>query len=363
MITISGRPIGRRAAVYIIAELGVNHDGSAARALEMVDAAADAGADAIKLQLFRAELLMSRASRLAAYQASAGERDPVAMLKRLELSLDDMARVVERAHARGLHAIVTPFSVELVAEAQRLAWDAYKTASPDVINLPLLRELMGTGRPMIVSTGAATLEECARAVQWLQPAITRVAMLQCVSSYPCEPADASIAAMTPISRLPDFLGPVGYSDHTTGIDTGAIAVNCPGCPAQILEKHLTYSRSAQGPDHAASLEPAEFRQYATLARDESQMRIWMNGGPIRPDPRYGPEEKRVLACERDVRAVSRQSLVAARPLPRGHRIAREDLTIKRPGTGLEPWLLDDTIGRRTSRAVEGDMPLTAEDLA
>jgi N,N'-diacetyllegionaminate synthase len=347
---IGARHIG--SPVYIIAELGVNHDGSLERALDMTDAAAEAGADAIKLQLFRADLLMSRASRLAAYQAAAGEQDPAAMLRRLELSIGDIGKVVDRAHARGVHAMVTPFSVELVDVAERLGFDAYKTASPDIIHKPLLDRLLSTGRPLIVSTGAATIDEVARAAGWLAPARDRVAFLQCVSSYPTSDAEASIAGMRAISRV--WSGPVGYSDHTVGVDTGAVAA-VHG--AAILEKHFTWSRAAQGPDHAASLESAEFRAYATLARDESAMKAWMGRVPTAADPRLGPEEKRVLACEQDVRRVSRQSIVARRNLAAGHVLKREDLTIKRPGTGIEPWRIDDVVGRRLRSSVDGDAPI------
>ena len=351
---IGSGPGGSAPPVYIIAELGVNHDGSVERALEMTDAAAEAGADAIKLQLFRAETLMSKASRLAAYQAAAGERDPVAMLKRLELSIGDMGRVVDRARSRGIHAIVTPFSAELVDAAERLGFDAYKTASPDIIHQPLLERLIATGKPLIVSTGAATVDEIARAAVWLAPARDRVAMLQCVSSYPTRDADASILGMHAIGRV--FQGPVGYSDHTTGVDTGAVAA---AQGAAILEKHFTWSKGAAGPDHAASLEPAEFRAYAMLARDESAMRAWMGKVPTSADPRLGPEEKRVLACEQDVRRLSRQSIVARRDLAAGHVLTSEDLVVKRPGTGLAPWRWKDVIGRRLSRGAEADMPLEA----
>ncbi len=351
---IGTRQIGGGAPVYVIAELGVNHDGSVERALEMTDAAAEAGADAIKLQLFRSDLLMSKASRLAAYQAAAGESEPVAMLRRLEMSIGDMGRIVDRAHARGIHAIVTPFSVELVESAERVGFDAYKTASPDVIHRPLLDRLAASGKPFIVSTGASTIDEVSRAARWLAPARERVAFLQCVSSYPTPDADANIGAMGAISRV--WSGPVGYSDHTTGVDTGAVAA-VHG--AAILEKHFTWNKKATGPDHAASLEPAEFRAYATLARDESAMTAWMGHVPTSPDPRLGPDEKRVLACEQDVRRLSRQSVVARRNLPAGHVLVREDLTIKRPGTGVEPWRLAELLGRRLRRALEGDMPVEA----
>jgi sialic acid synthase SpsE len=166
-------------SVSIIAEIGVNHDGSVERALDLVESAARAGADAVKMQLFETDRLLSAAARLAAYQKSSGESDPMAMLRRLELGTDQMAPIVERAHALGLDAIVSIFSVELVAEADRLPWDAFKSASPDIINRPLLVAMAATGRPMIVSTGTATANEVRRAVRWLESANDRLALLQC----------------------------------------------------------------------------------------------------------------------------------------------------------------------------------------
>lgn len=357
-MNICTRQIGDGAPPYVIAEIGVNHDGSVDRALELTDSAAEAGADAIKLQLFRAEMLMSRASRLAAYQASAGERDPVEMLRRLELSAPDMRRIADRAHAKGLHAIVTPFSAGLVESAVHAGFDAFKTASPDVINRPLLDEISRTGKPMIVSTGAATLDEVVRASQWLAPARDRVAWLQCVSCYPTPDPDAAIRAMEPIRAA--VSAPVGYSDHTTGVDTGAIAASLG---AAMLEKHLTWNKRAPGPDHAASLEPAEFRVYASMAREEGVMREWAAGRlPVREDPRWGAPEKRVLDCEREVRKLSRQSIVSTRALRAGEIIRAHDLTIKRPGTGIEPWRIDEVIGRKLRRDVEADWPLVQEDV-
>ncbi|MCC6659908.1 MAG: N-acetylneuraminate synthase family protein [Phycisphaerales bacterium] len=357
---IGTRQIGDGAAPYIIAEIGVNHDGSPARAMELVEAAAESGADAIKLQLFRTDLLMSRAAGLAAYQAAAGERDPFAMLRRLELLVDDMAPLVARAHALGIHAIVTVFSLPLVPEADRLPWDAYKSASPDIIHKPLLGALAATGRPMIVSTGAAESEEVARAVGWLAPAADRLALLQCVSCYPTPPAEASIAGMAAIRDTPNFRGPVGYSDHTAQTDTGGLAA---AAGAAILEKHLTYSKAAAGPDHAASLEPAEFRVYAQMAKDEGAMQAWTSGRlPRSGDPRYGPPVKRILECERDVRRASRQSIVAARDLPAGAALSERDIAYKRPGGGLEPWQVDHFLGRHLLRPVAADTGLVAGDL-
>lgn len=342
---IGDRQIGREHEPYVIAEIGVNHDGSVDRALELVDAAAEAGADAVKLQLFRTDQLMSRAAKLAAYQEAAGESDPLAMLRRLELSPEACARVAERARERGVHAIASVFSLEMVEEAGRVGgtgFDAYKTASPDVVNLPLLQALAQLGRPLIVSTGTSTLEEVAEAVRALRRISDRLAVLQCVSSYPTPEAHAALGGIRALLALH---GTVGYSDHTDLIETGGLAVAAGAC---ILEKHLTYSRSAAGPDHAASLEPDGFRRYVAWARRAFRM--------------LGPESKRVLEIEGDVRGVSRQSIVTTRALPAGHLLRREDLTIKRPGGGLEPRRLEATVGRRLARAVEADAPLVPEDL-
>ncbi len=345
-IEISGRPLGDGAPPLIIAELGVNHDGDASKAIELVDAAADAGADAIKTQCFRAELLMSRASSLAEYQRDAGEHDPIEMLRRLELDDSTMREVIARARERGVLAIVTVFSLELVDSASSMGWDAYKFASPDVINRPLIRSVAGIGRPVLVSTGAATLDEAVSAYGWLNDfgAADRCAFLQCVSSYPAQIEDAALGG---IGALRDALRcPVGYSDHTPGVDTGALAV-CAG--ASVLEKHLTYDRSAKGPDHSASLDPDQFAEYVRLAKRAHAM--------------LGPRSKSFAPCEADVRRVSRQSIVATRVIEAGEALTRDALTIKRPGTGLAPYLLDDTVGRSVSRRIEADAPLVAEDLA
>lgn len=341
---IGDRHIGRAHATYIIAEIGVNHDGSVERALELIDGAADAGADGVKLQVFSADLLMSRGSRLAAYQEKAGERDPVAMLRRLELPLEALADLVARAHARGMHAIATIFSVDLVEPACAHAWDALKTASPDIVHEPLLRALASRGLPMIVSTGGASLDEVDRACEWLADARGRLALLQCVSAYPT-PDDC--AALGAIGELAEGTGlPIGYSDHTTREETGAIAVGAGAC---ILEKHFTLDRGAPGPDHGASLEPDAFARYASLARLAHAM--------------VGERRKGVLDIEREVREVSRQSLVLRRPLRAGERIDPADLACKRPGTGLAPWRLNEVIGRAAARDIPADTPLTEGDLA
>lgn len=350
---IGSRQITRNAPPYVIAEIGVNHDGSCEKALELIHAARDAGADAVKVQMFRAELLLSRAARLARYQHLAGEIDPVSMLRRLELPPDRLGLLATAAHDLGLHAIVTVFSLELVPEAAAMPWDAFKSASPDIIHRPLLGALTDTNLPLIISTGAATIDEVTRAIAWLHTVRDRLAILQCVSSYPTPPPLASIGAIRHLQSV--FPGPVGYSDHTREIDTGALAVANGAC---ILEKHLTLDTRAPGPDHAASLMPDQMREYIRLARAAGA------GALAAPDdPRIGDTRKQVLECERDVRTTARQSLTTTRPLAAGHRLRPGDLTCKRPGLGLEPFRIDDVLGRPLSHTVEADMPLLPEHLA
>ncbi len=351
-ISISGRVVGEDRRPYVIAEIGVNHDGEASRAIRLVEAAANAGADAAKFQLFESERLMSRASRLAKYQAAAGERDPVEMLRRLELSIDELAPCVERAHKAGIHAIVSVFSVELMAVAEQLPWDAYKSASPDIINRPLLEAMATTGKPLIISTGAASIDEVERAIGWLEPWRENLAILQCVSSYPTPREAAQLRGITALRATYD--GPVGYSDHTQETETAADAVALGAC---ILEKHFTHNRAQPGPDHAASLEPASLAEYVRLARDAFDRR-----GRLDPAPPSAAAHKRITPIEEDVRRVSRQSLVAKRDLAAGHALAAADLTIKRPGTGIPPFELASTLGRRLARAVAADTPLEPADL-
>jgi len=339
---IGDRKIGINHPPYIIAEIGVNHDGEVARALELTDAAADAGADAVKLQFFETDRLMSKAAKLAAYQKNAGETDPIEMLKRLELTIDEMAMVVDRAHECGIHAIVTVFSMELVEATETLAWDAYKTASPDIVNWPLLKALMATGKPMIVSTGASELDEVVRAVGWLDDARDRLAVLQCVSCYPApDPALAGIPIIRDATGLP-----TGYSDHTSNPATGQMAVRTGAC---ILEKHLTYDIHATGPDHSASFEIGLFRHYLIGARQIQ----WVHNT-------IG--EKSVLDCERDVREVARQSVVSVGDIASGTTITRDMLTIKRPGTGILAFEIDTVVGRVATREIEADVPIVKEDL-
>ncbi len=329
--------------VRIIAELGVNHDGVSAVALELVDAAADAGADAVKVQLFHPDRLLSNQAMLAGYQAGKAA-DARALLAKLALGVEQLRPIAERARQRGLWFIVTPFSLPDVDDLAALEADAVKIASPDAVNVPLLEAAAALGQPLLVSTGTCTLGELAPAAALLRDHAPGGALLHCVSSYPTPRTEAALGAIRIMRE--SFGLPIGYSDHTPELDTGALAV---AAGAVVLEKHLTHDKAAPGPDHAASLTPDELRQYIERARDAAIM--------------LGPAAKRVLPIEADVQKVSRQSLCLTRDLPAGHTLTTGDLTLKRPGTGIPAARLSATLGRKLTRAVQANDLLMPDDLA
>ncbi|HEX8910776.1 MAG TPA: N-acetylneuraminate synthase family protein [Humisphaera sp.] len=329
-LQVGGREVGPGKPTFVIAELGVNHDGNLNKALELVKVAAACGADAIKLQVFRATTLMHPSAAFAGYQRErVAESNPIDMLRRYELSRDDLRTIVRAATDLRLATLATPFSLSDVDTLAGLRLPAVKIASPDLVNLPLLREVAHLGRPMILSTGAATLDEVRTTAGWLDGLHVPYALLHCVSSYPVAAADAQLGWVSELDRAFDV--PVGYSDHTTHPMAGALAV---AAGATILEKHLTYDQRARGPDHSASADPALFERYVRHVREADAMR--------------GLPGKCVLGCERDVRTVSRQSLVLRRTLRAGEQIAAKDLAVQRPGTGISAARWDDVVGSRAA---------------
>ncbi len=341
-VRLGTRTISRGCDPFIIAEIGVNHDGSAARAGALVHAAKAAGADAAKFQMFDAEMLMSRDAVLAAYQREQGARDPRDLLRSVQLSPAELGALADLCIALDIVPMVTVFSLPLFEQARTQRWSAFKTASPDIVNRPLLHAVSSLGRPLVVSTGAADRDEVAQAARWLA-ALPDLAFLQCTSSYPTPDACAAIGGMQEIAAITGRA--VGYSDHTAAVDTGALAVAAGAC---ILEKHLTYDRAASGPDHSASLDPQQFAEYVRLSRRAAMM--------------VGSPTKAVQSVELDVRRVSRQSLVAARDIAAGAFITPNDLTVKRPGTGLCASRFDEVVGLRAARAIEADRVLHEADV-
>ena len=345
-MNIAGRTVGAGAPVYVIAEAGVNHDGSLDAALALVDAAADAGADAVKFQTFDPAALTVEAAPLAEYQRERGEADDQrAMLERLRLPDADFAALRDHAAARDIVFLSAPFdehSAQLLAD---LDVPAFKLGSGELTNLPFLARVAGYGKPLILSTGMATLDEVAAAVDTVRAAGCRnLALLHCVSSYPTPIEQANLRAMDALRQAhPDAV--IGYSDHVLGLDA-AVASVARG--AQVLERHLTLDRSAPGPDHALSSEPDEFGE---LVRRVRATEAALGDGDKRPQP-----------AETDVREVARRSLVATRALAPGDTLDADALAAKRPGGGISPARLDELLGRRVARPVTAGAPMREDDL-
>ena len=333
-LTIFGRSIGPGEPTLAIAEIGVNHDGSVDRALDLVDAAARCRADAVKLQIFRADTLMHGSAAFATYQKQhCPEKDPAAMLRKYEMQPDDIERIVEAIRDRHMLPLATPFSISDVVVLGAMNLPAVKIASPDLVNRPLLLHAAQLHKPLLVSTGAATMDEVEQAVGWLRYWGAPFALLHCVSSYPTPNHEANLCWIGELARRFDV--PIGYSDHTTDPMSGAMAAAAGAC---IVEKHLTYDRAAQGPDHAASADPSQFAEYVRLIRTADRLR--------------GKPGKRVLAAEEDVRRVSRQSLVLSRDLRPGDVLRGEDLIIQRPGTGIPAAMSERVVGRKILRPLD-----------
>jgi sialic acid synthase SpsE len=326
-LSIGSRRIGRDVPVFVIAEIGVNHDGAVERALELVSIAQKCGADAVKLQIFQADRLMHGSSKFAEYQQDRCEQSsPSDMLRKYELSKDGIDRIARAIINAGMIPVATPFSVDDVAVIEQMKLPAIKIASPDLVNRVLLGRAAKTGATMLVSTGASTIDEVHRAVHWLNSWDAKFSLFHCVSSYPTPACHAHLGWIGELAR---FNVPVGYSDHSTESLSGALAVAAGAC---VIEKHLTYDRSATGPDHSASADPQQFAEYVRAIRLAETMR--------------GIGGKCVLPIEQDVRNVSRQSLVLCHDVEVGKPIAESDLIVQRPGTGISAADFAAAIGRR-----------------
>jgi len=344
---IDERRIGVSAPVFIVAEAGVNHNGNPALARRLVDAAAECGADAVKFQTFTVDALLTREAPKAGYQVEttgAGESQRE-MLARLELGADRLAELRDRAGKHGLVFFSAPFDEASADALEALDVALYKVPSGEITNLPLLRHIAAKGRPIILSTGMATLEEVEQAVAAIRAAgDPPLALLHCLSAYPAPVEEVNLRAMDSLASR--FGYPVGFSDHTLGIE---IAVAAAARGAAIIEKHLTLDKTLPGPDHRASLDVAEFSAMVRAIRSvESAL---------------GDGVKRPMPSEADTRRVARKSLVAARALKAGERVAAGDLASKRPGTGISPAELPRVLGLRLTRDVAADEVIPWEALA
>jgi N,N'-diacetyllegionaminate synthase len=319
----------------IIAEAGVNHNGDISLARRLVDEAAEAGADLVKFQTFRADRLVTRTAAKADYQVAAtdGAESQHAMLRRLELSPEMHHELIAYCTARGVGFLSTAFDVESVDFLAGLGLELFKVPSGEITNLPYLRHIGKLGREVIVSTGMADLADVEAALHTLEQAGTprrRITVLHCTTEYPTPMGEVNLRAMQTVEKT--FGVRVGYSDHTPGIEVAIAAV---AMGASVIEKHFTVDRTLPGPDHKASLEPAELKAMVRAIRN---IDIALGDGVKRPTP-----------SEAKNRPVARKSIVASRPIKAGELFSAENLTTKRPGTGISPMQWDKVIGHRAKR--------------
>jgi N,N'-diacetyllegionaminate synthase len=324
----------------IIAEAGVNHNGDIELGKQLIDVAAEAGADLVKFQTFRATDLATNTAQLAGYQKKAigDQQSQLEMLSQLELRPEAHRVLIEHCSARGIGFFSTAFDIPSIDLLNSLGQSLFKIPSGELTNKPYLRHIGGLGKQIILSSGMATLREIEEAIEVLEQAGSSrvgITVLHCTSEYPAPMKDVNLRAMQSIR---DALGvEVGYSDHTRGIEISIAAV---ALGARVIEKHITLSREMPGPDHSASLEPHELQE---MVRSIRNLEDAMGDGVKVPS-----------AGELNNREVVRKSLVASSRIKAGELFSAENLTVKRPGTGVSPMRWDEVIGTRSPRDFSQD---------
>lgn len=319
----------------IIAEAGVNHNGDLKLAKRLIDAAAEAGADLVKFQTFNADRLVTRTAQKAAYQTQItdSKESQHEMLRRLELTYGMHKELIAHCATRNIGFFSTGFDIESVDLLVSLGHDRFKIPSGEITNLPYLRHIGRLAKVVILSTGMATLGDIEAAIEVLEQAGTprgNITLLHCTTEYPTPMAEVNLRAMLSIHAA--FGVEVGYSDHTSGIEAAIAAV---ALGASVIEKHLTLDRDLPGPDHKASLEPEEFKAMIAAIRN---IEIALGDGI-----------KRLTPSEVKNKPVARKSLVASQGIKAGEVFSADNITTKRPGTGISPMRWDEIIGRVASR--------------
>jgi sialic acid synthase SpsE len=339
---IGDRMVGPGHPTYVIAEAGANHNRDLDVAHRLIDAAAEAGADAVKFQTYSGATLYSSKTPRFKYLEPVTDKQPAELLEDISLPREWQPELAEYARARGLHFFSTPFDFDAVAELDRLDVPVLKIASFELGDLPLIRRAAETGRPLILSTGMAVLGEIEEALGAAVAAgATAVGLMQCTSVYPAPAERINLRAMATMERA--FGVPVGLSDHSLGTPV-AIAAGALG--AAFVEKHYTLDRTMVGPDHPFALEPGELTEMvAGIRAAQAALGNGRKEGP-------SPEERE------EMYTLGRRSLIATRDLPAGTVLESDMITVKRPGFGIPPKHLELVVGRPLKVAVEEDDILT-----
>jgi N-acetylneuraminate synthase/N,N'-diacetyllegionaminate synthase len=356
-IKIGDKIIGKNEPVFIIAEAGVNHNGNFDLAKKLIDIAKNSNADAVKFQTFKAEELITINTEMVKYQRKnvATKEKQQQMLKKLELDYDDFKELKKYCDRKNIIFLSTPHTEDAIDFLEPLI-PAYKIGSGDLTNIPFLKKVAVKGKPIILSTGMATMEEVEDSLKVLYTEGNKqVVILHCTTNYPCPLEEVNLRAMQSMQKELNCL--VGYSDHTIGILTSIAAI---AMGARIIEKHFTLDKNLPGPDHKASLEPAELKKMIHDIRNvenrfkkgekiENILKTIPNIEKILGDPNKKPTKS-----EEKIKKLIRKSIVANVDIPKGTIITKNMLSIKRPGTGIAPKYIDDIIGREVKKNIKQD---------
>lgn len=343
-IIIRDRKIGEKHPCFVIAEAGVNHNGDIKIAKKLVDVAVSSGADAVKFQTFRSENVVTKDAVKAKYQmqTTGKHESQLEMLKKLELPLWAFQELSDYCGQKGILFMSTPFDEECADFLDETGMPVFKIPSGELTNVFFISHIARKKKPMIVSTGMATLDEVESALKTIQEAGNeKIVLLQCVSNYPADPKDANLRAMATMQKALKTL--IGYSDHTRGIEVALAAVALGAC---VVEKHFTLDKRMTGPDHRASLDPDELKQ---LVQGIRIVETAMGDGLKQP-----------CEAEIDTAQVARRSLVAKKNITKGSRLALEWVDTKRPGTGLAPAILPRLVGLQVKTDIPAGTLLTLE---
>jgi N-acetylneuraminate synthase len=340
-IIISGKKIGKGHPCYIIAEAGVNHNGQLDLAFKLVDIAKDAGANAIKFQLYRVSEQVSKYAMTADYQLTATKaKTMIEMAKSYDLPWEEHRKIINYCKEKGIDYLASCFDQKAVDFYLSIGGESFKVGSGEITNYPLLGYMASKEKPILLSTGMSSLMDVAGAVEWIQNnGNTELALFHCTSNYPAEPKSINLKSINTLKEA--FHLPVGYSDHTIGdeIPVAAIAIG-----ANLLEKHFTIDKNLPGPDHSMSMNPEEL---TILIKKVRSVELAMGDGEKKPFPSEIP-----------VRNVARRSLVSMTEIIKGEVLNDQNVTLKRPGTGIDPRLWQFIKGREAKTTIPMDVTIT-----
>lgn len=349
---IPNKEINKKDKCFIIAEAGVNHNGRMDLAKKLIDIAADAGADAVKFQTFTSKNVVTDDTSMAAYQEkNIGKKESqLDMIRKLELSFDQFTELKDYCDKKEILFLSTPHSPDVVDFLDKLM-PIFKIGSSDLTNIPLLKNIAKKNKKIILSTGMATIDDIKDAIQAIESENNKdIVLLHCTTSYPCALEDVNLRAMETMMKIFDY--PVGYSDHTLGLDVSKLAVKKG---AKLIERHFTIDKDLEGPDHKASLDPSELKELIDAINN--------NNLDITSDEELimGNANKIPIPAEIEIAKVARKSIIVNKNIAKGELITEDTLIIKRPGSGISSKKLPLIIGKRTTKDLKRDTLLQEGD--